>query len=148
MKVGNHSNNCKRTWKLGELSIEETTEYKYLGDIITSDGKNSQNLRSRNAKLQATTVTINTIASSEVLHKIETSVLLELHDKISISGLLTNAESWNLNRSEEDEIEKMEIQAVKKIYLIYHCIRPPWQPSTPLDCCTQYNELTKRSHNL
>ena len=103
-------------WKLGELSIEETTEYKYLGDIITSDGKNSQNLRSRNAKLQATTVTINTIASSEVLHKIETSVLLELHDKISISGLLTNAESWNLNRSEEDEIEKMEIQAVKNLF--------------------------------
>ena len=58
-------------------------------------------------------VTMNTIAYSGVLNKIETAVLLELHDKINLSGLLYNAESWNLNKGEEGQLEKPEIKAIK-----------------------------------
>ena len=87
------------------MTIAETKSYKYLGDMITSDGKNTENLKMRKTKLQGTTISINSIASSEVLNQIETLVLLELHEKISISSLLTNAESWTLNKGEEGELE-------------------------------------------
>ena len=115
MRVGKHDKTNKQ-WKLGELTIEETTKYKYLGDIITPDGKNTENLQSRFTKLQATTININTIASSEVLYRIETSVLLHLYEKKCIPGLLTNAESWTLSRKDEDDLEKMEISAVKSLF--------------------------------
>ena len=71
---------------------------------------------SRGTKLQATTININTIASSEILHHIETTVLLDMHEKKSIAGFLTNAESWNLSNKEEKELEKLEIQAVKFLF--------------------------------
>ena len=71
---------------------------------------------SRGTKLQATTININTIASSEILHRIETTVLLDMHEKKSIAGFLTNAESWNLSSKEEKELEKLEIQAVKYLF--------------------------------
>ena len=29
-------------WDLGEIRITNTTSYKYLGDLITSDGKNEK----------------------------------------------------------------------------------------------------------
>ena len=74
------------------------------------------NLSNRKVKLQATTANIHTIASSEVLNKIETSVLLELHEKISIASLLSNAESWSLNKGEQMETEKIEIQALKDLF--------------------------------
>jgi len=115
MRVGKH-NDEEQEWQLGDMTIKETTKYKYLGDVITTNGKNTENLQSRKAKMLATTITINTIASSEILNNIETSVLLELHEKISIAGLLNNAESWNLSRSEEDELEKIEIQAIKSLF--------------------------------
>ena len=115
MRVGKHEDQPKE-WNFGEMKIHETTTYKYLGDLISSDGKNGKNLESRKNKLQVTTVTVNSIAASEVLRGIETSVLIELHEKVVIPGLLANAESWSLNRGEKIEIERMETQALKYFF--------------------------------
>ena len=117
MKVGEHNKNqSKNIWKLGHMQIEETTAYKYLGDHISNDGKNIKNIEARKIKTQATTININSIASTEILRKIETSVLLELHDKVTIPGLLANAESWSLLKSETNEIEKVEYQALRNMF--------------------------------
>ena len=117
MRVGIHNKTNEKTkWKLGSMEIDETTTYKYLGDIITSDGKNMKNIESRKAKSYATTININSIASTEVLRRIETSVLLELHDKITIPGLIANAESWSLSKTEYNEIEKIEYQALRNLF--------------------------------
>ena len=115
MKVGKHKNE-QNEWKMGEMVIDECTSYKYLGDAITNDGKNAKNIETRKEKINASTITINTIAESEILSKIETTVLLELHEKVSIPGLLANCESWNLNKGEKDELERIEIQAVKYLF--------------------------------
>ena len=98
------------------MQIQETKQYKYLGDIITNDGKNSGNIDSRQKKLRATTISINTIASGEVLNRIESAVLLELHEKINLSSLLYNAESWNSGKCEEERLEKIEIRAIKDLF--------------------------------
>ena len=92
MLVGKHKESGN-VWRMGNINVRETKEYKYLGDVITSDGRNKKNLLNRKAKIQATTTNIHTIASSDILNRIETSVLLELHEKISIISLLSNAES-------------------------------------------------------
>ena len=115
MRVGKHADQPK-DWDLGELKIHETTSYKYLGDVISNDGKNGKNLESRKNKTQVTTVTVNSIAASEVLRGIETSVLTELHEKVTIPGLLANAESWSLNCGEKTELERTEIQALKYLF--------------------------------
>ena len=115
MRTGKHQGGTQE-WQLGEMKIEETADYKYLGDTITQDGKNTENLKSRKVKLQATTIHINTIASSEILNKIETSVLLSLHEKISIPNLLSNSESWCLNKGDQSELETIEVQALKNLF--------------------------------
>ena len=66
--------------------------------------------------MQTTTANINAIASTEVLRRLETPVLLELHDKITLPGLLANAESWNLSKNEYDQVEQIEIQSVKYLF--------------------------------
>ena len=115
MRVGKHENDNIQ-WKLGEQTIEETDSYKYLGDLITNDGKNIRNLDLRKNKIAAATTTINAIAETDVLRRIETRVLIELHEKIIIPILLNNAESWNLNKGERDILEKIEIQAIKHMF--------------------------------
>ena len=117
MKVGLHNkNNNQQTWNLGTMQIQESTTYKYLGDVISNDGKYAKNIESRKVKTQSTTININSIASTEVLRKIETSVLLELHDKVTIPGLLANAESWSLLKTETTEMEKIELQALRNLF--------------------------------
>ena len=117
MKVGLHNKKQnQRTWNLGTMQIQEATTYRYLGDIISNDGKYTKNIESRKVKTQATTININSIASTEILRKIETSVLLELHNKITIPGLLANAESWSLLKMETTEMEKIEYQALRNLF--------------------------------
>ena len=86
------------------MYIEESTQYKYLGDEITHNGKNLENIKSRKQKLQATVASINTIASNEVLNRVESITLLELHERIAIPGLLNNSQSWVLNKTETSEL--------------------------------------------
>ena len=115
MRVGKHDKKQSQ-WKLGELTIDETDSYKYLGDLITNDGKNRKNLDLRKNKLTAAITTINAIAETDTLRRIETTVLLELHEKITIPILLNNAESWNLNKGELERLEKIEIQVIKHLF--------------------------------
>ena len=115
LRVGKHRDK-PHDWKMGDMTIKEATEYKYLGDVVTNDGKNIKNIESRGNKLQATTISINTIAASEVLNRVETSVLLELHEKISMTGYLNNGETWILNKNEIQQLEKNEIQSMKNLF--------------------------------
>ena len=115
MRVGKKEGD-EQKWKLGPLDIEESDTYKYLGDIVTSDGKNTKNLEARKNKTFAATAGINSIAGASVLRRIETRVILELHDKVILSALLTNAEAWTLSKSEKDEIERIEIQTLKMLF--------------------------------
>ena len=115
MKIGKHQEN-KTQWTLGDLSIEEADSYKYLGDLITNDGKNIKNLEQRKNKITAATTTINAIAETEVMRKIETTILIKLHETITIPILLNNAESWNLSKGERDILEKIEIQTLKHLF--------------------------------
>ena len=103
-------------WALGDKQIKNTTSYKYLGDVITSDNKNKQNLLSRENILHAVTRQINTTASSEVMKGIETQVIIDLYEKCILTSFLNNAESWILSVSEERQIDKTCIQAVKRLF--------------------------------
>ena len=107
------------------LIMTETESYKYLGDLITDDGKNTKNLESRQNVVQMKTITISCLAEVEVLRGIETSVLLNFHEKQNISALLTNAESWTLNRGEKKHLERIEVQALKYLFdLLAHTPTP------------------------
>ena len=114
MPIGNHSK--KEEWKFGEEKIQKCVSYKYLGDVITNNGKNKENIAERKRKIVATTISINTIAGTEVLNRIETPVLLDLHEKITIPSLLNNAEAWELTLTDLKEIEQVEINSLKNLF--------------------------------
>ena len=103
-------------WNLGEKNIKNTETYKYLGDTITSDTKNKQNILMKENKLLLTIRQISTTASSDVMRGIETSVIMALYEKCALTSLLSNCESWTLLSSEEQELDKVGIQAIKRLF--------------------------------
>ena len=46
-------------WQLGDKKINNTTSYKYLGEMITSDNKNKINLEMKENKIQKNSKTDN-----------------------------------------------------------------------------------------
>ena len=115
MQIGQQKDD-RNVWQLGEKEIGTCKEYKYLGDVISYDGKNKANIEARCRKIHTSTRNINTIGGNEVMRGIEASVLLELHEKINVPSLITNSETWILSKYEEKEIDKIEIKALKRLF--------------------------------
>ena len=144
MRVGRHEQK-EIEWKLGDLTIDECTSYKYLGDYVTCDGKNAENIESRKTKMKITTMNINSIAASDVMCLMEAYVLLELHEKINIPSLLTNAESWNLNKGEMDNLNGLNFKPSSNCLTSLYTL-PPRPLSLHLDYCTQDLESTRNNY--
>ena len=114
-------------WQLGDKKIKNTTSYKYLGETITNDNKNKQNLEIKENKAPMTIRQINTTASSEIMRGIETKVLLTLYETSVIPSLLNNCESWTLTKSEETQLDKIGTKMIKRLFNL-----PTTTPSTSI----------------
>ena len=102
-------------WKLGNLEIDSCDQYKYLGDIIMRNGNNQKNIEDRQCKVMAMTRKILALGGNEIFKKIKLTALLRMHNSCTIATLLTNCETWVLNQSEKNKLEKIELWALKEI---------------------------------
>ena len=123
MEVGTHREK-KSEWKLGDRTIEKCKSYKYLGETISRDGRNMDNLAERFKKVKGTVRAIMTCGRDGVMKKIETRVLLKLHECVTVAAFLTNAETWTLDSEGKREVNKIEIWALKKMFGL-----PPTTPT-------------------
>ena len=49
------------------------------------------------------------------MKRIGTKIALELHEVVTIPTLLYNSETWTINKTEKDSINRAEIQAMKRV---------------------------------
>ena len=114
MEIGTHKER-RNSWKLGEKTIGNCETYRYLGEEISRDGKSKRNLSERFKKVKGTVRAIMTSAKTGVMKKVETKVLLKLHDSVTLSSFLYNAETWVLNGEERKEADKTILWAWKQM---------------------------------
>ena len=79
------------------------------------NGANTKNLEERENKVMAMTQKILALCGAEVFWKTQLKSLLQLHNCCTIAGLLTNCETWILNKTERNKLERIELWALKKI---------------------------------
>ena len=113
--IGEHSETCP-ILKVHGTVMETVTEDDYLGDIISSDGKNKKNVEKRLSKgLGIITQIMNLLESiSFGQHYIEIALLLR--ESMFINGILNNVEVWyGLSKAEIDEFEDLDRFLLRKI---------------------------------
>ena len=126
MEIGTHKE--KQTqWDLGGKNIGVCQNYKYLGEIISRNGKNADNLSERQKKVIATVRQITNCGKNAIMKKIQTKILLKLHETVLIPSLLAASETWTLNKEERTLVNKMEIMALKSMFGL-----PPTTPTPAL----------------
>ena len=97
-------------------NMEEVNEDVYLGDVISSDGKNSKNIKARVSKgLGIVTQILNIIKIvSFGKHEIEIGIILR--QSMLINGMLTNGEIWyNISKSDIKELEKVDLIFLRQL---------------------------------
>ena len=108
MHVGKHSDFCP-TLKVHGTVLNEVSEELYLGDLLSSDGKNTKNIRNRISKgIGLISQIFNLLESASFgPHYFEIAMLLR--ESILVNGVTTNAEVWhNINESEIEEFNNLD----------------------------------------
>ena len=115
MHIGEPSATCP-TLKVHGTVMENVTEDTYLGDIISSDGKNRKNLKKRISKgLGIITQIMNLLEIVSFGHHY-TEIALLLRESMFVNGILNNAEVWyGIKKSDIAELEDLDRLLLRRI---------------------------------
>ena len=93
LHIGKKNKECPHLQVHG-TDMEKVSEDTYLGDIISEDGNNDKNIKSRVAKGVGIISQIMTLLESVTLgeHFFSTSILLK--ESKFLNGILTNCDRW------------------------------------------------------
>ena len=103
--------------KCEDLSeIDASREEKYLGDIITNDGKNTKNIESRMAKGQGNIDQVMSILEEICFGQYQFEAAVLLRNSLLISSLLTNSEAWhNVTTRDIENLESIDEKLLRRI---------------------------------
>ena len=113
--VGNKEENCV-TLKAHEEILLNVDSDKYVGDIISKDGKNIKNIKSRIGKGIGTISNIMNILKEVSLGQYFFEVSLLLRESIFLSAILLNSETWvNLTKTDTEELEMLDETLLRRL---------------------------------
>ena len=100
----------------GEEYMEEKEEEKYLGVLLSHDGRNMKNIKAKVARGTGIVKRIITILDTIPLGKHYFEVGMLLRDSLLLSSILYNAEAWyNLTNAELNLIETVDLMFLRKL---------------------------------
>ena len=101
---------------IGKEKIQESNEEKYLGDIISKDGKNLKNIKARVAKGKGIVKKICSILEDVPFGRLFFEVALILRNTLLVSTVLCNSEAWfNLSKAELNLLESVDTMLLRRI---------------------------------
>ena len=100
----------------GESIIEEKEEETYLGDVISVDGRNMKNIKTRTNKGTGVVNRIMTILEGIPCGKQYFKVGIILRDSLLVSSMLFNSETWyNLTSKELELLETVDLALIRQL---------------------------------
>ena len=115
LHIGKNHKMCS-VLKVHGTEMESVQFDTYLGDIISTDGRNTRNVQSRIAKGIGKTTQIMNLLSSICLGEYYIESALLLRESMFLNGILTNAEIWySFNKEEIKEFEDLDLTLLRKI---------------------------------
>ena len=100
--------------KLGEMQIEYTDEYKYLGEIINNKGNLDDHIKNIERKTEAAYQTIIYIANDKNFKGIEMETIWKLVETCIIPIITSGAETWKPNKDQMKKINRILDSIIKK----------------------------------
>ena len=102
--------------QIGKQILKEVQQWKYLGNILSSDGSPSATIVARISKAKGACNTIMTLITHGGYGPFYFEVALQLRQSLFLSSLLSGCDSWvNLNKSHMEDLNKSDCELLKQI---------------------------------
>ena len=115
MHIGKQSDNCPQLEVHG-ARMQKVSEDTYLGDLISSDGKNMKNIKKRVGKGLGIVNDIMNILENVTLGEKYFQTAVILRESLFLNSILTNSEIWyNLTKAEIKELDDLAKHLLKRV---------------------------------
>ena len=112
----------------GEEIMEEKADERYLGEIISTDGRNIKNIKARITKGVGIVRKVLTILETIPFGRRHFEIGILLRDSLLTSSMLFNSETWyNVTNAELDLLETIDVNFLRQLLGA-----PKWTPTEML----------------
>ena len=113
MKIGGNSE--KPEFRLGNMILEYTDKYKYLGKVQNNKNNLADHIKSLKGKVEAAYQTIMSVAGNTHFKEIEMETIWELIE-CTISAIITyGGDTWDANKGEMKKINSLMDNIIRRI---------------------------------
>ena len=113
--IGNNHEDCPEL-KVHESSMKESDNEKYLGDVISKDGKNQATIDNRKAKAIGAIAEIMSIIEEIPFGKHKFEVAMKLRESMFLNRILCNSEAWHaVTAANIVALEKLDQEFLRSI---------------------------------
>ena len=116
--------NQETKFKLGDMEMDNTETYKYLGITINNKGTMEDHIKKLKGKTEAALQTIFNLAGNKNFNQIEMKTIWKLVETCILPTILYAAETWIPTKGEVEQIQKILDNILKRILQT-----PPTTPS-------------------
>ena len=114
--VGSNSSHTCPILKVHESEMKEVDEDEYLGDIVSRDGKNKQNIHKRISRGFGVISEILNIVNQITFGRYYYETALLLREALFLSSVLNNTEiMYNMTTAEMEEFDKLDRLLLKRL---------------------------------
>ena len=113
MAIGKKARKYK--FKLGEMILDHTDQYKYLGETINRNLNLEDQIKAIKQKVEAAFQTILITAGDSTFRGIEMEVIWKLVETCIQPIILYAAETWNTTKKEMNQINKIYDDIIKRV---------------------------------
>ena len=107
--------NKNSTWHIGEVKIPEESEYKYLGEFLTTNFHLDRHLISKKQQLHVLLNLSASIAGEAPLDKISLTSLLQFHTRCIIPAILYGCQTWTSIPQDIDDLQYISVRRYLKL---------------------------------
>ena len=102
---------------VGDEIMDDTDDEKYLGDVLSNDGRNIKNIKTRVNKGKGIVTRIMNLLHGIPFGKYYFEVAVILRDSLLVSSVLCNSEAWyNVTSAELDLLETVDLLFMRQLF--------------------------------
>ncbi len=102
-------------FKIGDLELETTSTYNYLGETLNDSGNITDHIKSIKKKVEAAYQTIRIIAGNQDFKGLEMETIWKLIETCIFPIALYGSETWNNNKKQTTEINRILDNILKRV---------------------------------
>ncbi len=113
--IGKKQTDKTTKFKIGDLELEETETYKYLGETLNNSGNIADHIKSIKGKVEAAYQTIRLISGNHDFKGLEMETIWKLIETCILPIALYGAETWNNTKKQTEEIDRILDNILKRV---------------------------------